>query len=430
MWIVASSGVRDGCTMLSMTKVHLVKSSIASAITRLTQGNYSGTIAGDSFPWPVHPSVFKTLYDSSEVHARCCHIKADNACGHGLAGDHADKIEPLCQGGSADLFSRVSLDLEVFANAFVELVRDKSKARKLLKLRYLPAATMSKISKGYKQQVHLKGIEKVITFLDDEILHIKGLCPSAGHYAVPDWMAAAETIRLIKSATDFNTSYFDNGAMPEYAVVFSGGQVDDKTISSIQKFFGAEFRGTNNAHRTLVLNAPDGGSVKIEKLTEARDGEFIKLIESSTNRIITAHGVPPRMVGVMSAGQLGGGGEVAQQLHLYNALVLEPRRRRMTNALQPLFKELSIKPGEVVFLEPDLTPPETDQQDRQLIAGWVSSGILTQQEAAAMLDLQKSNGQAGTNIASEPVHWRTQDALTKTNEPDSTDMLIAALARL
>ena len=408
-----------------MTQAHIVKSAIDNPITRLASDT---TISiSNAYAWPIHPAILHRLYRASEVHSRSCHIKADNACGHGL-NDYAKELHNKCHGGSASLFAATALDIEVYGNGFIELVRDTN--RKLLQLRHLPAKTMTKTKKGFVQSVHKDSREVTTSFRKDEVLHIKNPCPGAGHYAEPDWMAAISSIGLVKAATEFNESYFTNGAMPEYAVIFNGGQPGGGTTETIKNFFNREFKGTSNAHKTLVLTAPDGSTVDIKKLTEERDGEFTKLIDSSRDRIITAHGVPPRMLGVMSSGQLGGGGEVAQQLFMYNLLTLEPRRRRMIDALTLIIDELNLDQSQVAFVKPDLTPPETDQKDRQLIAGWVQSGILSPEEAAMMLDIEKSANPTDTNIDGKPVSRPSQSTITKNSDTDTTQQLIAALARL
>jgi len=45
--------------------------------------------------------------------------------------------------------------------------------------------------------------------------------------------------------------------------------------------------------------------------------------------IVSAHGVPPRIVGIVTAGQLGGGGEADSQLRIFEEIDRAPERNRI-----------------------------------------------------------------------------------------------------
>jgi HK97 family phage portal protein len=321
-----------------------------------------------------------------------------------------DKIEELFETGSTETFVLLGLDLETFGNAFLQRIYS-SDGERLIGLRRLPAVTMSRFRGGYLQRVTKpNGDTRKITFTAREIAHLRELCPEGKHYAVPPWIGAQGMLELSLAATRYNATFFKNNAIPEYAVIFKGSTPSAAQKQAIQRFFRNEMQGIDNAHRTLVVSHPEEGEIKFERLTaDVKDGDFLKLIDAARDRIPVAHGVPPRMLGIMSAGQLGGGGEVSGQLFTFEHLTLKPKRRRMLDQLRPVLKELGLKPGnpedvlgdgEVAFRPLDLTPPKDDAEN---LPELVTSGIITIEEARALMPMLANAAENGGAGAGEPI---------------------------
>jgi len=134
--------------------------------------------------------------------------------------------------------------------------------------------------------------------------------------------------------------------------------------------------------------------------------------------------VPPRMLGIMTAGQLGGGGEVSGQLFTFEHLTLKPKRRRMLDQLRPTLKELGLAPGstedslqddQVAFRPLDLTPPKDDAED---LPALVNANIITADEARALMPMLANLAQAGSGAPIE-----------RSAPVNSMDALVALLGR-
>ncbi len=359
-----------------------------------------------AYPWPVHPRGLAALYRASAEHSRAIHVKAEGAFGGGLQGGGAGKLEALCASGATDLLVALGLDVEAYGNAYLQIIHDPSK--RIAGLRRLPAPTMARTKSGFVQHVPQAGaMARAVTFAADEIVHLRAPCPLGLRYALPSWIGAQGMLELAQAATRYNAAFFANSAIPEYAIIFKGAPTNPAQKDAIRGFFRNDFQGAHNAHRTLILNHSDDGSdIKIERLTsDVKDGDFLKLLDAARDRIPIAHGVPPRMLGIMSAGQLGGGGEVSGQLVVFERLTLMPRRRRMLDQLRPLLAELGLTATaseqeladkNSIAIQPlDLTPPKDDSAS---LPDLVASGIVTAEEARTILpflsdtDLAKSAG--------------------------------------
>lgn len=361
------------------------------------------------FLWPIDPIILARFYQSSAEHGRAIQIKAESAFGGGLIGDVA-AIEALCDTGTAELFVLLGLDLEAYGNAFLQQIT--SADGRVVGIRRLPAKSMARCQAGFLQRITMPdGETRKITFAADEIIHLREPCPMGGYYALPTWIGAEGMMDLAISATRYNQAFFQNNAIPEYAVIFKGTTPSEAQKQAIQQFFRAEMRGADKAHRTLVVSHPEDGEISFEKLTaDVKDADFLKLHDAVRDRMPVAHGVPSRMLGIMTAGQLGGSGEVSAQLFIFEHLTLKPRRRRVLDQLRPFLASLGLRPssndqapadGEVAFRPLDLTPPKDDTEDLPML---VQAGILTPDEARALLPMlggASESGAGGTPAAIE-----------------------------
>ncbi|MCF6432656.1 phage portal protein [Leisingera sp. MMG026] len=399
------------------------KSDVESLLSSRSEAGLDG-----EFLWPIEPRNLALLYRASAEHGRAIQIKAESAFGGGLIGG-ADRIEDLCETGAAEMFTLLGLDLETYANAFLQKIRS-SDGERIIGLRRLPAISMCRYRAGFMQRVGLpNGQTRKITFTADEIIHLREPCPMGRRYALPTWIGAEGMLELAYAATRYNASFFKNNAIPEYAITFKGATPTAAQKDAVREFFRNDFQGMDNAHRTLILTAGEDCEIEIKKLTsDVKDGDFLKLIDAARDRMPVAHGVPPRMLGIMTAGQLGGGGEVSGQLFTFEHLTLKPKRRRMLDQIRPVLRELGLKPGdtdkplgpnEVLFRPLDLTPPKDDAED---LPGLVTSGILTPEEAKALLPHQGNASQGGSAAPTGPVE--------RSAPANPIDTLAALLARL
>ncbi len=344
---------------------------------------YSLTVE-NAIAWPIDPLSLFTLYSASAEHGRCIHVRAAAAFGNGVTGDAAKAVEARCPTGAADLFGLLDVDYNTYGNAFLYAGPAGWERR--------PALTMHRaLGGGYIQTLYdPMGNHFNQFYREDEIVHIKAPCPSGHFYSLPDWLGGNGMLDLVKSATDYNRGFFKNNALPQYAIVTYGDKkLTEPEEKAVQAFFSTQYSGTMNAHKTLYLHIddPTNGKIEFKKLTDTQDGEFLKLLDAGRDRIVMAHGVPPRMAGIVTAGALGGGSEVTSQLHVFEELSNKPKRARYKGALRPLLKREGIDWQSFEFAGIDLTPPEDDRANTDHIAEWVAAGIMDEAEARETLNL-------------------------------------------
>ena len=348
-----------------------------------------GTSSGiyNQLNWAIDQSAFLRLYQASPEHARCIQLKAEAGFGKGVVGEKAEIIDDLCATSSAELFTSIDADLGVFGNGFMEVVRDGS--GQIIQLGYLPAVTMYRNTnlRDFVQIVWLPdGMEEINYFSENEVIHFKHYDPTAQYYGLPMWRSGSGMIELSDAAVKWNKTFFQNHAMPSYAVLVKGEPLTSKQEEAAKEYFSSNFKGSDNSQKTLVLHQNNlESSIEFKKLTDGtKDADFLKLLDACKERIAIAHGVPGKLLGFNSSNSLGSGTEVHAQIHLFNTLTLEPNRRRMIDRLSPVLKELGIKPNEIEFKGIDATPPEMDNKK---VLDMHQNDIIDTDEARELLEV-------------------------------------------
>jgi len=377
---------------------------------------YGATVDG-AIAWPRDPYALLTFYTASAEHARAIHVRASAAFGNGVTGDQAERLEALCPTGAADLFMSLAIDYGAFGNAFLYAGP--------LGLERRPALTMSRhASGGYIQTLYdPQGNHQTVFYKEAEIIHIKAPCPAGHWYSLPEWAGGWGMLELIQAATDYNREFFRNHGLPQYAIVTYGAKLSPDEETAVQNFFSSTYKGPGNQHKTLYLHCddPQHGKVEFQKLTDTKDGDFLKLLDAARDRIAIAHGVPPRLLGIVSAGSLGGGGEATAQIHIFEEVVNKPMRTRFMGALRPLLQRLGLDWRALNFAGMDLTPPEGDRANSDHLTEWLTAGLIDLDEARAMLQLP-------TRPAPARKSADRSAPLTASREP--LQGLLAALERL
>ena len=101
---------------------------LKSRLDALIAGGQEVGLDGE-FLWPVPPRSLALLYRTSSEHGRAIRVKAESAFGGGLMGGGAEKVEALCNTGTAALFIGLGIDLETYGNAFLQIIRSSDESR-------------------------------------------------------------------------------------------------------------------------------------------------------------------------------------------------------------------------------------------------------------------------------------------------------------
>lgn len=178
-------------------------------------------------------------------------------------------------------------------------------------------------------------------FVGNELIVIRNYTPRSSYYGLPDHIPALSAIAGWRAQAEFNIRFFDNNAVPSFAVVIEGADLSPELEEEILDHF-RKLKG--DPHRTLILPVPGSPGdeavqvkVRFEKLSaDVKDASFRLYKSDNALEICIAHGMPPYRVGWPIIGSLGGS-TAEEMTQIYNDSIVQPRQetweQRLTRAL-------------------------------------------------------------------------------------------------
>ncbi len=297
------------------------------------------------------------LYYANTYHRRAIQIKA------ALLSNIKDgsKLEGQSMTPKQLLYSFI-INLELFGNAFLE--------QNLSKLYLLPTL-YARVDKEHN--VYQNKNNKKVQLAGKQLAYYS---PKSVHYGEPDYLASLLALLTSTKIDTYNHNFFDNGARPEQAIIFENSEPSKEQLDSFKRFYGDNFKGFHNAHKTLVVTAGgENAKVRFEDLSKIKDLSFKELKEISRDEIITAHGVPPRMMGIAHSAALGGSQELIGQLHVFNQLTIIPKQEEIEWFFDTIGFPIKLKSIDVTNFK----------DDSEMITALVAEKIITAAEAKGIL---------------------------------------------
>lgn len=186
---------------------------------------------------------------------------------------------------------------------------------------------------------YMQGPIKDRSLVASEVIHIANYNIRSDYYGTPDVIPAIYAILGDKYRAEYNIDFFENHAMPAYAVTVTGADLDEDTIAQIKGFFNNDLK--ENRHSTIVLsaskdpNSPDATPIefKFQALTpDTREASFENYRKDNRDEILSAHGVPPYRLGIAETGALGGS-TAAESTEIYKDSVIKPFQKAFADEI-------------------------------------------------------------------------------------------------
>jgi hypothetical protein len=140
-------------------------------------------------------------------------------------------------------------------------------------------------------------------------------------------------------------------------------------------------KGIENAARSLILEVERGSKLSVQDLNGSiKEAPYIELRRENRDEIASAHRVPPRLLSIIPAGQLGATGEVEGQLKIFKIGFADPRQRKIEAFFRKLFRDCRLPDWNTFRLVPmDVTAGSIDAQTLNLLTG--GQPIISPEEA-------------------------------------------------
>jgi len=337
--------------------------------------SYSGEGEGGLMPPPYDLDGLSKMLDSNALHARAVKQKAADILGRGItlrAKELADNEKPIAEeedrfgafidsvedddrgeGSFKERLEWAAQDFESVGWAVVEVSRNNQ--GEIDGLWHVPAHTV-RAHKDGRRFAQMKGGKLVwfkrygidgdtdrerggwsnnpISDADvrgNELIVIRNYTPRSSLYGLPDHIPALAALAGWRAQAEFNVRFFDNNAIPAYAVVIEGATLTPELEERIRSYF-VMLKG--KPHQTLIIPVPGAEGddaaarpvVRFERLSaDIKDASFRMYKQDNALEICIAHGTPPYRVGWPIMGSLGGS-TAEEMTQIYNDAVVQPRQ--------------------------------------------------------------------------------------------------------
>lgn len=351
------------------------------------------------------------FFENNTWHSRCCRLKAACTVGLGYILQLIDGMKPdetekkklkeffdNCNPTEtfSEILEKFMIDYEAIGNAYLEIIRNLS--GDIVGMYHIPAQTMRmrKDRDGFVQvrdtrYVFFKNFgdkakyntqgqkdsEGTITLdtLATEIIHFSQYSPRSDFYGVPEWLTAAAAMLGSEKAEDFNIQFFENNAVPHFAIILKKATAGDEFKNTVTNFFRKEIKGKN--HRTLVLDVPGEGELELKELVkDIKDAHFRFYRLDNRDEVIAAHGVPPRLVGIIATGTMGGKGDSDGQKEAFLTQIIAPRQNRLNHRINKLLIQTGSGVKNYKF-ELEKLNDSNSENEAKIHEVYVKLGILT-----------------------------------------------------
>jgi len=314
--------------------------------------------ADDVITPPYPPESFLVLYESNPVFWRCVNQLAIDVAGLGWSLQlcenakedkaEAERINEFLEkpnsGGEylRTILKQLLIDWGTIGWFGIEAVRDNKGG--VAEIYHIPAHTF-RIHKSKEKFCQIRnnkkvwfkkfGLEKDISPKDgkegkfsiktraNELIYYKNHYPKSDHYGAPNILPAVGDVIGLIGLRDYNLAFFENYGIPS-AIIILEGEWEAGSDKKISEFLEKEIKGSENAHRTLVVKQQENCEFKYTPLeTKVKEGSFRLYEQVRRDHILIAYSMPPERVGVRMVGKLGG--NVAEEAtKIYVQSVVEP----------------------------------------------------------------------------------------------------------
>lgn len=184
-----------------------------------------------------------------------------------------------------------------------------------------------------------------------QVMYFKTYTPGMSYYPAPDYLGGLTSIQLDIEVSNFHLNNMQNSMMPSVAVSFTNGVPSEEERDMIYRQLDAKYSSTNNAGKWFLFFSenPETAPVITPIANNASDGWYQSMQPQIEQKIMTAHRiVNPMILGVKTAGQLGGRNEILESYDLFAEIVLKPIQEEVLKGFE---KVLFLKDREDINLK-------------------------------------------------------------------------------
>lgn len=369
--------------------------------------------ANGLIPPPYSMDNLLTLHESNPVFAACVRQISEDVAGLGWtlvlkegAKENTEELKkinnllnrPNPEDSFRSIVKRLLIDWGSLGNSGLEIIRDASEM--IVEMYYLPAHTL-RVHEDLEKYCQIRnnkkvwfikyGIEKQIAAKDgkegefdeakraNELIFSKNFYQKSDYYGLPNIVSAIGDVVGLIGIRDFNLSFFQNFGIPA-GIVTLDGDWEDGSEKVISEFLEKEVKGTENAHRTMVMKTPEECKFTWTPLAvDMKEASFKVYAKDLKENVLMVYSMPPERIGIRIVGKLGG--NVAEEAtKIYLQAMVDPLQEDLEDIINHKIIEQGLQCINYTFKFNDIDLRDLTALEDRLIKK-VRSAMMTPNEA-------------------------------------------------
>jgi hypothetical protein len=319
-----------------------------------------------------YPEYIVDLYNKSSKHSAIIKSKVHYITGNGWSGesdaqafiDKANRVESL-----NDLTRKVSLDIEIFGGAYIEVIWDLSgNIAELWHCDYTKIRTNKDNTQyWYKEdwkdtKVKPDVIKAFNTKLPTgkQILYVKEYRPNIGIYGLPSYFAALNYIESDIEVSKHILGNAQTGFSASKLITLPNGEPSDEEKRNVDNRLRKTYSGADGKKYMIafvndISRKPIVDDLGTSDLTKEDFGKIDSLIQTN---IFSGHQVTtPSIMGIAEAGKLGSRTEMRDGYEIFKNTYVNAKQMHLESVFNMLAKlkgvttEIKIIPTEPIGIE-------------------------------------------------------------------------------
>ena len=316
-----------------------------------------------------YPNYLVELFNKSAKHNAIVRNKVHYICGNGWTGNEEFINKPNRSENLNDLTRKISLDLELFGGAYIEVIWGLGKVAEMWHIDYTKIRT-NKDNTQFWYKDDWKAYKKEIEFVypafnpkvpqGKQIIYLKEYRPNIGVYSLPVYFGA---LNYIESDVEVSKHVLGNaktGFSASKLITLPDGQPSREEMNEIHRKFKNTYTGAdgvkymlsfvNDASRKPIVD--DLGQSDLTKEDFSRVDELIQTNIFSGHQVTT-----PSIFGIAVAGKLGTRTEMRDGYEIFKNTYVNGKQMFLESFMNEMAKyfgyseEMKIIPTEPVGIE-------------------------------------------------------------------------------
>jgi ribosomal protein S25 len=319
-----------------------------------------------------YPEYIVDLYNKSSKHSAIIKSKVHYITGNGWSGDadakafidKANRVESL-----NDLTRKVSLDIEIFGGAFLEIIWDMSgNLAEIWHCDYTKMRTNKDNTQyWYKEDWKDNKVKPIVVAAFNpkqptgkQILYVKEYRPNIGIYGLPSYFAALNYIESDIEVSKHILGNAQTGFSASKLITLPNGEPNDEEKRNVDQRIRKTYSGADGKKYMIafvndISRKPVIDDLGTSDLTKEDFGKIDELIQTN---IFSGHQVTtPSIMGIAEAGKLGTRTEMRDGYEIFKNTYVNAKQMHLESVFNMLAKykgvqsEIKIIPTEPIGIE-------------------------------------------------------------------------------